>query len=304
LHQTFLEISEPFLFSDEEFKNFTFSLVPAYKGVKTETAPLFYYHLPKCGGQTARLFEFALAISLGKKPVRVPSQWGQRWVWDPIPQELLHSRGFAYEGECYFGMHNVFGENFNLVTTVRHPVKRVVSEYFFMCKHYDRKASKDDFLFYINNGYDNNVMARWLTGNRLSLWIDKGEAVENLKQFSFVFDLPELNNGWSYIASAYGAASLLSVNANVVSHPEKFEYEEEFKTKILESNQIDLLVYEQGLKMSANVLEKGWNKDLEINQKVFGASFRHPKFCLGPLKETANQIADGKSRIRVQAENT
>ena len=114
------------------FKKF----IPSYPNIKNETRPLFFNHISKTGETSLTGILFSLA-KYNKKPYCfIPKQFGDGLK--PLPNNIKQSHAMVFAGESKFGFHLNFKQSFNLITVIRNPIERIVSEYFWVCRQQNK----------------------------------------------------------------------------------------------------------------------------------------------------------------------
>lgn len=233
---------------------------------------IFFLHIPKCGGTSMdesirRSFGF-----FGKKKIfqlnahasLKGAAIANRNLMDFREDILLYSMSnhnyqyiaghFRYSDKVY----EEFGDNWKFITTLRHPVKKWISQYFF-------NRSKKDNHFSINSDLESFVdseagrklgsdYVQKLTDKNLGLDPTSKEAISiaaaNLSNFSLVGFLEDLNGFTQDYKKTFGVQlKIKNKNSNPVSKSQqKSQISSQLRNKIEEVCQPDMELYQLALK--------------------------------------------------------
>ena len=227
--------------------------VPSFLASSKENKPLFFNHIEKTGGTTLTGILASITVCWGKQYRFINIEYGLGL--QPIPpeikqdmiSELRHGNVMAIAGHSHYGFHLNFGTAFNLVTVVRNPIERVVSEYFWKCRHNNRwnDISQEDFAVHLKQEESRNVCAKYVSGQ--NGFDNKGKILDRCKQNLeryFAFCTTEnLDRMASFILTRYGSGSVVFNDSKKETDPRKHKFKEQFEDQIIKLNEVDYSLY-------------------------------------------------------------
>ncbi len=225
--------------------------VPSFLIASKETKPLFFNHIEKTGGTTLTGILASITVCWGKQYRFIDMEYGLGLK--PIPSkmrqdiisELRHDNILAIAGHSHYGFHLNFGTAFNLVTVVRNPIDRVVSEYFWKCRYNRNDISQEDFAVHLKQEKSRNVCAKYVSGQ--NGFGNEGKILDRCKQNLeryFAFCTTEnLDRMASFILTRYGSGGVVFNDSKKETDPRKQEFKEQFEDQIIKLNEVDYSLY-------------------------------------------------------------
>ncbi len=215
--------------------------------------PLFFYHLPKCGGMS---FDYAVQTALkfaahatggkgfsGRCDFNLTGQAAEKIREYGNPEA---DRKFIYAvTHDPFGVHETFKQNFNLITVVRDPIKRVASAYGYHCMRQSKLPTEKDFEAFIIAPENNNMMVRQLSGDGDQLNSESAaKALDNLAtKFTAYCTLKDMDRLILWALKTYHAPNVMLTPSNATL-PAYRVAPEPFADLIQAHNPQDILLYQ------------------------------------------------------------
>lgn len=220
----------------------------SYECDEKEIKPILFFHIPKTGGTTFTGILFAMAHSLGKPHCFIPGRIGQ--FEEPVDVSTLPMDAVVYAGHCHYKFAQYLPQNINRIALVRHPVDRVVSEYFWLNRDRDEMLIEDQdrFLVYLKNLSVNNLCCRMLSVERHIDWNHFIRSIDMLEEFFCFGTTQSIAKLGSFVLSKYGASSIVTENAKVANDPRQAYFKENFSEYILDFNSYDYEIYNHVLR--------------------------------------------------------
>ena len=219
--------------------------IPSFPANEKENRPLFFNHISKTGGTSLTGILFSIAVYNRKPYCFIPKQFGDGLK--PLPKNIKESNAMVFAGESPFGFHSNFEKTFNLVTVIRNPVERIVSEYFWICRYENRRQeiSYADFENYLRVKVVHNICAHYICGKRV-LDEEKIQKIwkKNLKQYFAFCTTGNLDHMASWLLSRYQSASVVFNDAKKEIDSRKYDFEDKFGDQIIKYNKMDYAIYD------------------------------------------------------------
>ena len=225
--------------------------VPSFSVTLQEYKPLFFNHIEKTGGTTLTGILVYIAMCYGKQYRIFRVEYGLGL--EPMPtkvrqniiSELRHNNILAIAGHSHYGFHLNFGTAFNLVTVVRNPIDRVVSEYFWKCRYNRNDISQEDFAVHLKQEKSRNVCAKYVSGQ--NGFGNEGKILDrckqNLERYFAVCTTENLDRMASFILTRYGSGGVVFNDSKKETDPRKQEFKEQFEDQIIKLNEVDYSLY-------------------------------------------------------------
>lgn len=228
-------------------KNAKLHFLESFQNVENpDRRPFFLYHLPRSGGLT--FFNvlhgaFLHAYDAKKEQLVVRPPLCRRIDEDLDPKGDVFKRSILMLcGHVPFGYHKDIGTDFQLLTFIRDPFERILSEYTRDCMRANVEPSLDTFKLYYRQEEHVNFMNRqlhpeaYLTKMKKS---DVGATIENLQNNFSVFGTVEhIIPMIQYFLSIYGFPNVLFENLNQTQ--KRYHLDAlSCKDEIMELNQAD-----------------------------------------------------------------
>ena len=221
------------------------TFIPSFDCELREDPILFFYHLGKTGGTTVGSFLNVLALALSKPIGQFLDKRGRALM--PPPPEHLSPIPWILTGHAIYGYHQFYDTEMSLMTVIRDPVDRILSEYFWKhrSEHKDILADRSHFSAFLNDQARQNFLTTCLLGSDLDHGDPAKLAIERLKGFKYVATTAGINTMLSVVASVNGAPSVWLKNAKVSPFNSiKVRLREEFASVIKTRNESDALLFE------------------------------------------------------------
>ena len=273
--------------------------VPSFLAPSKENKPLFFNHIGKTGGTTFIGILISIAVHRGKQFPFINAKYGLGLK--PIPlkikqdiiSELRHGNIIAIAGHSYYGFHLNFGEAFNLVTVVRNPVERAVSEYFWTCRCSGNDISQEGFAVHLKQEQFRNACAKYVCGQ--NDFDDEGKILDRCKQNLeryFAFCTTEnLDRMASFILTRYGGGSVVFNDLKKERDPCKHKFKEQFEDQVIKLNEVDYSLYEYAKEKESRFFLTQ-KEMLNINTNVSAIKNIHGKsFTIDEIGEDSIKIA-------------
>jgi hypothetical protein len=211
-------------------------------------SPWFFYHVPKCGGQT--LFN-AVRAPLQAMLQMIRNQTGAavpgiaRFDDEPIDAAALAARHALVVSHLPFGTHERFAGTFKLVTVLRDPVARVRSAYCYGCMRAGETPTAAGFAAFFRDPDNRNVAARQLSGQREAAAEADAEAARRALRdhFALFGTVERMADLCSAILSDYNLPNVLMENLNATL-PEYRKAFPECDDEVRELNAADGALFE------------------------------------------------------------
>lgn len=129
----------------------------------------FIYHIPKTGGTTlqvilTRAYDVLLS-TLAKQGHKLPPlAIGRIETMDEATPEGLSKNYVLMSSHMPFPFHQQFASDFELVTIVREPFRRLVSSFTYSMARARRRPTLEDFSAFIADENNRNYQAKFLAG--------------------------------------------------------------------------------------------------------------------------------------------
>ena len=258
--------------------------VPSFLVASKENKPLFFNHIEKTGGTTLTGILVYIAMCHGKQYRILRIEYGLGL--EPMPtkirhniiSELRHDNILTIAGHSHYGFHLNFGTVFNLVTVVRNPIERVVSEYFWKCRYNRNDVSQEDFAVHFKQEKSRNVCAKCVSGQ--NGFDNEGKILDRCKQNLeryFAFCTTEnLDRMASFILTRYGVGSVVFNDSKKETDPHKQEFKEQFEDQIIKLNEVDYSLYRY-VKEKESRFFLTQQEMLNINTNVVSIKYNHGK---------------------------
>ncbi|VUD64877.1 hypothetical protein TDB9533_03423 [Thalassocella blandensis] len=220
--------------------------------------PVFFYHVPKTGGislfYALRGSALSIAQTVPQLPVPKIVKWDDEAELDQFEQVHISTNTMIVSHLAY-GAHTLLGENdFTLVTVLREPVSRIVSQYCYQCMRAQITPTLDAFQSFYRDLANQNCMAKQLAPAGLAVaTADDGDVVfQHLQDnFSIYADIQYLNAIITYYLSGYKLSNAVMAPMNVTKSEFKLDIETlgcEVSEEIEALNQADCRLHQQVVK--------------------------------------------------------
>ncbi len=206
--------------------------------------PVFFYHVKKTGGMSINYSLLSAQLINGKLP---PLRQVYSYKYDNVAeqqrllQEPLTSTSMVMS-HLNFGAHAAFKETFDLVTLLRDPFKRVLSNYTYSCMRKQQKPSLGGFETYFNAPEHINVMNRQLSP--VMAEIDAETTFAHLQsEFTYFGTTLDINLFIEYFISRFQLPNVLMPRMNETI-PKYRLNAAAFQEQVLELNKEDVRLYQ------------------------------------------------------------
>lgn len=209
--------------------------------------PVFYYHLPKCGGMTVH----SIASHTWQNVAQMAGIKDRPIIDRCDSVEHIHIfRGRPYifiSSHLPFGVHKQFVGTPRLLTILRSPVDRVISSYTYERMRKDRGVSLDDLAGFFHEEENTNLITKGLAGKLPEEAVgdaDVERAISNLDQhFSFVGTTSDIKQICECYLRLCGLPNVLSQRINPTL-PQFQLNADELREEIRAWNSRDMAVFE------------------------------------------------------------
>jgi len=208
-----------------------------------EDQHLYFYHFSKTGGTSVNASLRTLALALGKRFGQILKQ--EEGVEKPKPEQL-NPMPWILSGHTKYGYHEFFGTNLSIISVIRDPIDRVLSQYFWKYRATEASALADKGLFtdFLERHAHHNKMAWGLLGSDSNAEKPSDLAINRLSNFKYVTTTEYIAQMMSVIASVNGSPSFLVQRGKVNPHIKiKDELRCEFGARIEKQNLIDAEIF-------------------------------------------------------------
>lgn len=211
--------------------------------------PLFFYHIPKTAGLTFKhVISFAQEYQyIAKRESHLADYKGGLFSWkDDIPMKFFEQKYCSIIAWRPFGFHEKFHQEFNLVTSTRHPFDRVVSRYRYLCVVNGQPPSLKGFEQFFRDVPQQNHQSKLLAGegdhaeSSISLF---ERARENLGQFYAFTTMENMNTLLENLLGAYNLPNVIGQRSNVAQTWTSFDWEP-YRDEIMDLNRFDNMVFD------------------------------------------------------------
>jgi len=211
--------------------------------------PLFFYHIHKTGGNSIKA-AFNTALTTDDRTEKLGFKPGDHYDTRDLhadPGEPLHPRPAFVSSHYKFGHHLRFEQEFCLLTVVREPVERTISDYHFLRWRQGIEPSEDDFAAFIRNPRNICLQAQHLSSLDIN---DAGpediyaDAVNNLESFAAYATTNDIEPLLQSIWDACGLINMVTSKMNENARKKiKYFDTSKFADEISELNEMDLRLY-------------------------------------------------------------
>lgn len=283
--------------------------VPSYDcGESKSDSSIYFYHFGKTGGTTVGSFLRGLAYANDQSLLHLQDKKVIPFV-APDQQEFFNPAPDIVAGHALYGYHKFFGDKLSLLTVLREPVGRIISDFFFTYRNEDEAylSDRNNFRLYLDNLARHNHMTNCMLGPESGskdpwhLPLDNDApveiALERLSGFKYVVTATGIQTLMSIIASANGNSSMHVESSKVNPHKIlKMELNKEFGDEILARNLCDreLVAF---AKKKQRILES------ELS-KLTSYAIRKARYIITDPNSTDGSLASGKDVTIIDRETS
>lgn len=194
-----------------------YQFIRSKKSPRAEVRPVFFYHLPKCGGMTVH----SVAVEAWRCVINYAESNLEIVVGRlDAPEEICRNQQpYAYlSSHLPFGIHRQLPGDPYLLTVVREPVARVLSQYTYSRMRSGLPVSADECRAFFCREENTNVMVKSLAGKAAEQPLIDGDlhrARHNLdRHFSFVGTTDDITEICEAYLRLCGLPNVLSQRIN------------------------------------------------------------------------------------------
>ncbi|MGB0369889.1 MAG: sulfotransferase family 2 domain-containing protein [Opitutales bacterium] len=231
-----------------------------------------FVHVPKAAGTTVHSIFEKNYSPLRQFSFRAPREQALE-RFQRLSQES-RDRFQMVKGHCGYGIHNFINSKVRYVTFLRDPVKRVISEYYYVKRHprpsNHALLNREDISLrdYVEAGiYTDNMHLRFLTFMRLEdapegpakeEWLEPAKKLLE-ERFESIGIVERFDESMLLMAQDLDLSDVTYIRQN--SRKESAEETDEVKCLIREKESLDIQLYDFAL----NIFESRWSDYLKKN---------------------------------------
>jgi len=227
------------------------------KGKISNSLEIVSMHIPKTAGTSFRNMlkdhfgeENAVRLDINNTTKRIDVE-NKIFSLNKLPKNIKVIHGHFY----YFDLVDLFdlNENVKIITCLRNPVERVISNYFYLSKRLKEELDEEkkglnilakmqkSLIEYARNDISRNRMYKFLEG-------------ADLKKFYFIGFHENYNTDMAKFANLIGINNFAIYKHNITGKKEKVD--EDIINEIEELNSLDIEIYKQAMEIKNHEKQK------------------------------------------------